>query len=102
VRLANNCHCEHLGLFLLFCRTSLQSWEDNRTILSGTFGRLITGDALVLAVSDCILVLSAYLSVPFVKALQYGWIRYYWTGVIIQHIFQTIYLFMAIWWGYHR
>jgi sterol O-acyltransferase len=47
-------------------------------------------------------VLSAYLSVPFVKALQYGWIRYYWTGVIIQHIFQTIYLFMAIWWGYHR
>ncbi len=90
------------GLFLLFCRTSIQSWEDNRTVLSASFGRLITGDAPMLALSDFLLVLSAYLCVPFVKMLKKGWFRYYWTGAVIQHLFQAAYLGMAIWWGYWR
>jgi len=43
-----------------------------------------------------------FFCVPFVKALQNRYISYYWTGAIIQHTFQTTYLFIAIWWGYHR
>lgn len=91
-----------LGLGLMFVRTSILSWEENRTLLSWSFGRLITGDALVLAISDVIMVLTMFLCVPFVKALQYRWFNYYWTGLIIQHIFQSAYLAMAVWWGYHR
>ncbi|WVQ63720.1 uncharacterized protein L199_001873 [Kwoniella botswanensis] len=91
-----------IGLALLFLRTSMQSWEENRTPLSWTFGRLITGDALVLAISDIIMVLTMFICVPFVKGLQNRWYKYYWTGVIIQHTFQTIYLGTAVWWGWHR
>ncbi|ODN97324.1 sterol O-acyltransferase [Cryptococcus wingfieldii CBS 7118] len=91
-----------IGLALLFLRTTIESWETNRTPLSWTFGRLITGDALVLAISDGIMVLSMFLCVPFVKALQYGWFDYNWTGSIIQHVFQSLYLAIAVWWGYHR
>ncbi|WVQ93034.1 hypothetical protein IAU59_000098 [Kwoniella sp. CBS 9459] len=91
-----------IGLALLFLRTSLQSWEENRTPLSWTFGRLITGDALVLAISDLIMVSLMLICVPFVKALQYRWFNYYYTGLIIQHTFQFLYLATAVWWGYHR
>ena len=91
-----------IGLGLLFAKTSFQSWEDNHTPLSWTFGRLITRDAVVLAVSDGVMMAAMLLCVPFVKALQNRWFPYYWTGAIIQHIFQTTYLFVAIWWGYHR
>lgn len=31
-----------------------------------------------------------------------GWVRYYWTGLIFQHIAQTAYLFIAIRWTFHR
>ncbi|WVQ74464.1 hypothetical protein IAR50_004065 [Cryptococcus sp. DSM 104548] len=91
-----------IGMALLFLRTTIESWEENRTPLSWTFGRLITGDALVLAISDGIMVLSMFLCVPFVKALQYGWLEYNWTGSVIQHVFQSLYLAIAVWWGYHR
>ncbi len=90
------------GLALLFLRTSLESWETNKTPLSWTFGRLITGDALVLAFSDGLMVLSMFLCVPFVKGLQYGWFRYHWTGVVLQHLFQAAYLGVAIAWGIVR
>ncbi|WVN87832.1 uncharacterized protein L203_103027 [Cryptococcus depauperatus CBS 7841] len=91
-----------IGLALFFLRTSVQSWEENRTPLSWTFGRLITGDALVLAISDFIMLLAMFYCVLFVKALKRGWFKYYWTGIIIQHIFQSSYLGLAVWWGYHR
>ncbi|KAK4689379.1 sterol O-acyltransferase, partial [Tremellales sp. Uapishka_1] len=91
-----------IGLALLFLRTSAQSWEENRQILSPAFGRLITRDALVLAISDGIMVLTSVLCVPFVKALQYRYFSYYYTGLVLQHMFQTAYLGLAVWWGYHR
>lgn len=84
------------GLALLFMRTSLESWETNKTPLSWTFGRLITRDAFVLACADALMVLSMFLCVPFVKGLQHGWFSYYWTGMIAQHLFQAAYLGVAI------
>ena len=87
---------------LLFARTSLESWETNRTPLSWNFGRLITRDAFVLALSDGIMMVSMFFCVLFVKALQRQWFSYQWVGMVIQHIFQLGYLAMACWWGYHR
>jgi sterol O-acyltransferase len=91
-----------IGLALLFVRTSYDSWETNRTILSGTFGRLISTDVLVLALSDAIMVGSMFVCVPFVKGLVNGWYGYYWVGAALQHAWQCVFLGMAIWWGFHR
>lgn len=83
-------------------RTSLQSWDENRTVLSLNFGRLITRDMLMLAVADGTMVASMLLCVPFAKAIVNGYFNYHWTGVIIQHTFQAIYLGVAIAWGVAR
>lgn len=87
---------------LLFIRSSLHSWEDNGTPLSWNFGRLITGDALVLALSDFLMVLGQFFCVPFAKGLIARRYKYHWVGVVIQHTYQTLYLGVAIWWGFHR
>jgi sterol O-acyltransferase len=36
------------------------------------------------------------------QAMKRGWIRYYWTGVVIQHLAQTAFLFLAIHWTLYR
>ena len=56
----------------------------------------------MLALIDGSMMGAMFFCVPFVQALQHRRIEYYWTGAIIQHTFQTVYLFTAIWWGYHR
>lgn len=56
----------------------------------------------MVALSDAIMSLSMFFCVLFVKALQYRYISYYWTGLVIQHVYQTAYLAVAVWWGYHR
>lgn len=91
-----------IGMALLFARTSLESWETNRTLLGWSFGRLITRDGLVLALADFQLLAMMYFCVPFVKGLQNRWYSYHWVGMVIQHTYQTFYLGVAIWWGYHR
>lgn len=80
----------------------MESWNLNRTLLSPNFGRLITRDGAVLAFADFIMVSSMLLCVPFVKCLQKGYFSYYWTGCIMQHLFQTTFLFVAVAWGYAR
>jgi hypothetical protein len=90
------------GLGLLFIQTSLRSWEANRTPLSWKFGKLITGDALVLALADGLMTLGQFFCVPFVKGLIARGYRYYWVGLVIQHTYQTFYLSVAIWIGVHR
>lgn len=90
------------GMALLFIRTSLQSWQDNRTPLSWTFGRLITRDALILALADAAMTVGQYFCVIFAKALKNRWFRYHYVGLVIQHTYQAIYLAGAIWVGYHR
>ncbi|KAH9036418.1 MBOAT, membrane-bound O-acyltransferase family-domain-containing protein [Lactarius hengduanensis] len=58
--------------------------------------------ARTLALSDAVLVLSTGICVPFAKAVSKGWIRYYWTGVVLQHTLQTFILFAAIKWTFNR
>lgn len=91
-----------IGLALLFVRTCIESWEANGTLLSPNFAQLITADGVALAFADFIMVSSMLLCVPFVKCLQKGYFKYHWTGIIIQHVFQTTFLGVAIAWGYAR
>jgi sterol O-acyltransferase len=66
------------------------------------FATMFSRDARTLALSDAVLVLSTGICVPFAKAVSRGWIKYYWTGVVIQHSLQTFILFTAIKWTFTR
>ncbi|KAJ3521252.1 hypothetical protein NMY22_g12390 [Coprinellus aureogranulatus] len=64
--------------------------------------RHVLEDAITLAWSDALLVLTTGICVPIAIALKNNWIQYYWTGLIIQHVLQTTILFSAIKWTFNR
>jgi sterol O-acyltransferase len=66
------------------------------------FARMFSRHALTLALSDGVLVLSTGLCVPFAKALKSGKLKYNGSGVVIQHIYQTLMLAVAVNWTFNR
>ncbi|KAF8915988.1 MBOAT, membrane-bound O-acyltransferase family-domain-containing protein [Mucidula mucida] len=91
-----------ISIFIFMVRTYIASWESHGSPLNLQFATLLSRDAMTLAISDAVLVGSTALCVPFAKAISKGWIRYYWTGVVIQHTFQTTVLFIAVKWTFNR
>lgn len=67
-----------------------------------TFWTLFSKDAIVLAISDGVLVGSLFLCVPYAKALKRRWFRYSPTGLIIQHSWQALMLASVIKWARYR
>ncbi|TFY66256.1 hypothetical protein EVG20_g4836 [Dentipellis fragilis] len=91
-----------ISLFIFAVRTYVRSIEKSGRPLNYVFANMMSQDALTLAISDAVLVLSTGLCVPFAKAISKGWINYYWTGVFIQHIFQTSVVYIAVKWTFNR
>ncbi|KAH9893488.1 MBOAT-domain-containing protein [Cubamyces lactineus] len=91
-----------ISLFLFTVRTYIRSIETNGYPLDFEFASMFSRDAITLAISDAVLVLNTALCVPFAKAIAKGWIRYYWFGVALQHLWQTAVLAMAITWTFNR
>ncbi|CAE7208710.1 unnamed protein product [Rhizoctonia solani] len=91
-----------ISMVLLLLRTYVNNFFQNGYPLSMVFATLFTRDAKTLAISDAVLVCSTFVCVPFVKALQKGYIRYYYTGQTILHIYQVITLALAIQWTFNR
>lgn len=89
-------------MFVFVVRSYILSYQERGYPLEGAFFLSFSHDAVTLALSDAVLILSTGLCVPFVKACVKGWIRYYWFGVIIQHLWQTTLLFTAIQWTFNR
>lgn len=91
-------------MFLFAVSTYVRSVETYGYPLSMEFGMrfMFADDTIMLFISDGILVLSTVICVPFAKAIQKGWISYYRTGVILQHLWQTAVLFAAIKWTFTR
>ncbi|CAE6499237.1 unnamed protein product [Rhizoctonia solani] len=89
-------------MVLLLVRTYVNNFFQDGYPLSMVFATLFTRDAKTLAISDAVLVCSTFVCVPFVKALQKGYIRYYYTGQTILHIYQMITLALAIQWTFNR
>lgn len=103
-----------LGIMVL--RVVNRSWQQEHTIVGLSFARLIGGDGFVLALSDLALVSSTILCVPYMQVfmasttppcagltamqqlIEKGYIRYWWTGVILQHIGQVLLLATVITW----
>lgn len=89
-------------MFLFAVRTYINSFETHGYPLNFAFATMFSKDAITLAISDAVLVLTTGLCVPFSKAISKGWIKYYWTGVVLQHILQTFVLFTAVIWTFNR
>lgn len=80
----------------------MRSIETNGYALNLVFASMFSEDAITLALSDAVLVLSTAICVPFAKAVSEGWIKYYWAGLILQHLWQTSVLFLAVTWTFDR
>jgi sterol O-acyltransferase len=91
-----------ISLFIWTVRTYVRSIERHGVPLNFQFATMISKDARTVALSDAVLVLSTGICVPFAKAVSKGWIKYQWTGVVIQHVLQTFILFAAIRWTFNR
>ncbi|KAJ3485280.1 hypothetical protein NLJ89_g11912 [Agrocybe chaxingu] len=91
-----------ISIFIFTIQTYVRSIEASGRPLNLHFATMFSQDAITLALSDAFLVLSTGICVPFAKALKNGWIRYNWTGVILQHLLQTTILFGAICWTFNR
>lgn len=91
-----------MGLMAL--RTYVLSLQQTGYPLSFEFALkfMFSEDTITLFISDFVLVLSTGLCVPFARAISKGWIKYYWTGVIIQHLCQTLVLATAVGWAFTR
>ena len=89
-------------MFLFTVRTYISSMEQNGYPLNFAFATMFSRDAITLAISDTVLVLTTGICVPFAKAISKGWIKYYWTGLVLQHILQTFVLFTAVTWTFNR
>ena len=92
-----------VSLFLFAVGTYVRSAElNNGWPLNFEFASMISRDGLTLALSDALLVLNTALCVPYAKAIANGWIRYYWTGIILQHLWQCAVLAIAVTWTFNR
>ncbi|KAF8817376.1 hypothetical protein BYT27DRAFT_7152839 [Phlegmacium glaucopus] len=91
-----------ISIFIFALQTYVRSIEVNGHPLNFHFATMFSQDAITLALSDAVLVLSTGICVPFAMAIKNGWIRYYWTGLILQHLLQTSLLFGAITWTFNR
>ncbi|KAJ7195730.1 MBOAT, membrane-bound O-acyltransferase family-domain-containing protein [Mycena rebaudengoi] len=91
-----------ISMFLFTLSTYVRSIETNGHALNLEFATMFSRDAITLAISDAVLVSATALCVPFAKAVSNGWIRYYWTGLILQHTLQTLGLVFAISWTLNR
>lgn len=91
-----------ISLFLFVVSTYVRSVETNGYILDFEFATMFSRDAVTLAISDAVLVLNTGLCVPFAYAMSKGWIRYYYFGIVLQHLWQAAVLGMAITWTFNR
>ncbi|KAF8202275.1 MBOAT, membrane-bound O-acyltransferase family-domain-containing protein [Pholiota molesta] len=88
--------------FIFSIQTYVRSIETSGRPLNLDFATMFSQDAITLALSDAFLVLCTGICVPFALAMKNGWIRYYWTGVVLQHLLQMSILFGAISWTFNR
>ncbi|KAF4611138.1 hypothetical protein D9613_006981 [Agrocybe pediades] len=91
-----------ISIFIFSVQTYVRSIETSGRPLNLQFAAMFSQDAITLALSDAVLVLTTGICVPFAKAMKNGWIKYHYTGMIIQHLLQTAILFGAISWTFDR
>lgn len=89
-----------LALFVL--NTFYTSFASTGKVLSLTFATLFSKDAWMLALSDAVLIGSLFVCVPFANVCRRGWVRYWPTAVVLQHLWQAALLGVVIKWARYR
>ena len=89
-----------LALFVL--NTFYTSFASTGKVLSLTFATLFSRDAWMLALSDGVLITSLFICVPFANVCRRGWVRYWPTAVVFQHLWQAGLLGAVIKWARYR
>ncbi|EKM81745.1 hypothetical protein AGABI1DRAFT_105226 [Agaricus bisporus var. burnettii JB137-S8] len=91
-----------VSIFLWAIRTYITGIETSGSPLNFAFATMFSQGAITLAISDFFLVISTGICVPLAGAISRGYIRYYWTGLALQHLLQTTILFTTIIWTFNR
>ena len=91
-----------ISLFLFAVSTYIRSVEQTGSPLNFRFASMMSRDAVTLALSDAVLVLSTGFCVLLATALKKDIINYYYTGVMLQHTFQALVLGVAVFWTFNR
>ena len=87
-----------MGFYLI--QTVIKNFQSAGIFVDLSFFRLFSQDAIGLIQSDLCMVGSMFFAVLLQKVIALGWIRWRYTGMIIQHIFQVIFLFVPIYWTF--
>ncbi|KAJ6015045.1 hypothetical protein N7540_009636 [Penicillium herquei] len=93
-----------LGVTLLLVKVAANNWRIHGTIWGKNEIILLMfrKDVIVLGLSDFVLCWSTLFCLFLQRAILRGHIRWRSYGWVIQNIWQTAYLAVAIWWTYHR
>ncbi|KAI7851655.1 MBOAT, membrane-bound O-acyltransferase family-domain-containing protein [Circinella umbellata] len=83
-------------------QSAIRCYEQEGVILSLGFFRLFSKDGLTLLISDMTMVTTTITSVLFSKLLIWGVIPYEPLGALLQHVCQTVFLFLNIYWIFRR
>lgn len=91
-----------ISLSIMMLNTFYHSFDRTGQIISLTFATLFSRDAIVLALSDGVMVASLFVCIPFAKVLAHGWFRYWPTLIWFQHAWQACLLAAVIKWARYR
>lgn len=89
-------------MFLLVVQNYMVSFEKNGYPIELAFAAMFSRDAFTLAISDGVLALATGFCVPFALALRKGWLNFSTWGMVLQHTYQTLFLFAAVTWTFNR
>ncbi|CAI2172675.1 9335_t:CDS:2 [Funneliformis geosporum] len=89
-----------MGFYII--QAGVKNFQSTGILVDLTFFRLFSQDAIGLILSDMCMVGSMFFSVLIQKVIARGWIRWRYTGMIIQHVFQVMFLFVPIYWTFFR
>ncbi|CAG8543841.1 11664_t:CDS:2 [Funneliformis mosseae] len=89
-----------MGFYII--QAGVKNFQSAGILVDLSFFRLFSQDAIGLILSDMCMVGSMFFAVLLQKVIARGWIRWRYTGMIIQHIFQVMFLFVPTYWTFFK
>ncbi|GAN09547.1 MBOAT-domain-containing protein [Mucor ambiguus] len=83
-----------MGFYVIL--TLVRCYEQDGVVLSLGFFRLMSRDTVALLCADVAMIAQTFVVLPYAHLLKKGHVRHRPTGVVLQHTFQTIFLFAGI------
>jgi sterol O-acyltransferase len=89
-----------MGFYVIL--TLVHCYEDDGVVLSLGFFRLMSQDTLALLIADLCMIGQTFIVVPLARLMKKGYLHRNSTGIIIQHIYQTMFFFGNLYWVFWR